>query len=259
MFIFFHGPIVTDHVALNTFAPVHIIEILDWIMLAGLSLFLLSNVFRMYTYTILHPRNLRVPFSLYLTEAWHLVYHFATQIRFSKCDEEHTGFWQKVRWRNHWILVSGYVTMFVLIVVFLRWFQTDNIYPIWHPQRWIGYLATAALLFGAGDAIWGRIKKFHQMHRFSHLSDWMFPILLLLTTLTGLLQHTFRYLGLPLATYYTYVIHLAVMFPMLVLEVPFGKWSHLAYRPFAIYFQTVKEKVLAKAEEGPTEAFAPAD
>jgi ferredoxin len=259
MFILFHGPIVTSHVALNAFAPVETIEILDWIMLAGLSFFLLTNLFRMYAYTILRRQDLKVPFSLYVTEAWRLVYHFATQIRFSKCDEERPSFWQKVRWRNHWILVSGYVTMFILIVVFLRWFQTDNIFPIWHPQRWIGYLATAALLFGAGDAIWGRVKKSHQMHRFSHPSDWMFPVLLLVTTLTGILQHTFRYLGLPLATYYTYVIHLAVMFPMLVLEVPFGKWSHLAYRPFAVYFQAVKEKALERAEEAAMEAFAPAD
>jgi hypothetical protein len=27
---------------------------------------------------------------------------------------------------------------------------------------------------------------------------------------------------------------------MLVLEVPFGKWAHLAYRPLAIYFGQVK-------------------
>ena len=29
---------------------------------------------------------------------------------------------------------------------------------------------------------------------------------------------------------------------MLVLEVPFGKWSHLAYRPVAIYLLRVQEK-----------------
>jgi hypothetical protein len=26
---------------------------------------------------------------------------------------------------------------------------------------------------------------------------------------------------------------------MLMIEVPFSKWSHLAYRPFAIYFDRV--------------------
>jgi len=258
MFALFHGPIVTDHVALNTFAPAPIIEILDWIMLAGLSFFLLSNVFRMYLFTIHRGAKVSIPLSLYFTEAWQLLYQFVTQIRFSKCDEDQGDrFLTKLRWRNHWILVSGYVTMFVLIVVFLRWFQTDNLYPVWHPQRWLGYYATVALLFGATDAIWGRIKHDHQMHRFSHPSDWIFPILLLLTALTGIFVHTSRYLGLPLATYYIYVAHLAILTPMLVLEVPFGKWSHLAYRPFAIYFQALKEK--ATATQTSAGSLAPAD
>jgi nitrate reductase gamma subunit len=122
----------------------------------------------------------------------------------------------------------------------------------------LGYYATIVLLFGAGDAIIGRIQKDHEMHRYSHPSDWMFPILLLLTTLSGILVHTFRYMGLPLATYYTYVIHLAILTPMLVLEVPFGKWAHLAYRPCAIYFETLKEKAKELSEQSAA-ALAPAD
>jgi len=257
MFVLFHGPIVTDHVALNTFAPVHLVEIGDWIMLAGLSFFLLSNALRMYLFTV-RRSGVKVPFWMHVTEAWRLIYHATTQLQFSQCDEEQSGFWQKTRWRNHWLLVSGYALMFTLIVVFLKWFQTDNLYPVWHPQRWLGYYATVVLLFGAGDALWGRIKRDHQMHKYSHASDWMFPILLLLTTLTGIMVHTFRYLGLPLATYYTYVTHLAILTPMLVLEVPFGKWSHLAYRPLAIYFQTLIEKA-RQQKETTAGVLAPAD
>lgn len=33
-----------------------------------------------------------------------------------------------------------------------------------------------------------------------------------------------------------------ILIPMLVIEVPFSKWSHLAYRPIAIYFANLKEK-----------------
>ena len=33
-----------------------------------------------------------------------------------------------------------------------------------------------------------------------------------------------------------------ILIPMLVVEVPFSKWSHLAYRPMAIYFANLKEK-----------------
>jgi len=36
---------------------------------------------------------------------------------------------------------------------------------------------------------------------------------------------------------------------MLVLEVPFGKLSRLAYRPFSIYFEKIKEKAQALPEE----------
>jgi ferredoxin len=256
IFVFFAGPMETDRVALNTFAPVERIHLGDYVLAAFLSFFLLSNIFRMYLFTLQRGVSVKIPLSIYITEAWNLIYHFVTQKRFEKCDEEQEGFFQKTRWRNHFLLVTGYVLMFVLVVGFLGWFQTDNIYPLYHPQRWLGYYATVVLLYGGFDIIWGRIKKAHQMHRFSHLSDWIFPILLILTTISGILVHTFRYLEMPLPTYYTYVVHLAILTPMLVLEVPFGKWSHLAYRPFAIYFQAVKEKAL---EQKPAqEAFAPA-
>jgi hypothetical protein len=51
-----------------------------------------------------------------------------------------------------------------------------------------------------------------------------------------------------MATYMIYVIHLAVAVPMLVVEVPFGKWSHLFYRPLALYLVKVRE-ISQQAEE----------
>lgn len=240
-FVLFHGPIVTEQVELNTFAPVHVIHVLDWTMAGLLLFFLLSNAWRMFNFTMQHSNQNRITLSIYLSEAWRLPFHFATQKQWSSCAEERPS------WISHMLLVSGYVLMLVIIVFFLKWFQTDDIYPIWHPQRWLGYYATIVLLYGAGRAIWGRVQKTRQMHRFSHTSDWMFPILLFTVTLSGILVHSFRYLGLPLATYITYVIHLALLVPMLVLEVPFGKWSHLAYRPLAIYFEAVQ--VRARQEQ----------
>jgi ferredoxin len=256
MFVLFAGPMETDRVALNTFAPVERIHYGDWVLAAFLSFFLLSNIYHMYVLTLRKGVDFKIPLSVYITQAWQLILHFVTQKRFSECDEDQPGFLQKKRWRNHFLLVTGYVLMFALVVGFLPWFQTDNIYPLYHPQRWLGYYATIVLLYGGADILWGRIKKSHQMHRFTHLSDWIFPILLLLTTATGILVHTFRYLDLPLPTYYMYTIHLVILTPMLVLEVPFGKWSHLAYRPFAIYFQAVKAKALE--QKIAQEALAPA-
>jgi quinone-modifying oxidoreductase subunit QmoC len=39
---------------------------------------------------------------------------------------------------------------------------------------------------------------------------------------------------------------MAVLVPMLAVEVPFSKWSHLAYRPFAIYFSELRKSDLKR-------------
>lgn len=238
----FHGPLVTDRVELNTFAPAEMVHAFDLIMAAVLAFFLLSNAFRMYWFTMQQGAKVSIPLRLYIVEAKTLILHFATQNMFLKCKNN----WR--RWLKHWLLVSGYVLMFFLVVVCLMWFQTDNIYPLYHPQRWIGYYATAVLLYGTIEIIVGRLRKREQIHKFSDFSDWIFPILILLTTVSGILVHTFRYIGLPLATYYTYAIHLIIAVPMLIIEVPFGKWAHLLYRPLALYLQAVKERALEEQE-----------
>ena len=76
----------------------------------------------------------------------------------------------------------------------------------------------------------------------------MFLILLQLTTLTGILIHFTRLLDWPLTTYILYVVHLMCAIPMLVLEVPFSKWAHLAFRPVVLYLTKVKEQYLKEHE-----------
>lgn len=230
------GPMVMDQVELNTFADVHMMHTADLILAAILGFFLLSNLFRMYRFTF--PRDsLQPPLIVFITEAWQLVLHIATQKRFSECED-------KKRWVGHLFLVFGYGTMFVLIVLFLTWFQTDIVYPIYHPQRLIGYVAALAIIYGAGDALIGRFTKKHEMHKYSHISDWLFPILLILLSVSGLMISFFRIYSLPMLTYYTYVGHLVVMMMLYICIGPMGKWAHLLYRPFAVYFQAVKSKAL---------------
>ncbi|RLD31733.1 MAG: 4Fe-4S ferredoxin [Bacteroidetes bacterium] len=230
-----HGPLVTNQVELNTFADVHMMHTADLILAALLGFFLLSNLFRMYRFTFPRGAQNPPPLSIFITEAWQLVLHMLTQKRFGECEDNK-------RWINHLILVFGYGTMFVLIVLFLSWFQTDELYPIYHPQRLIGYVAALAIIYGSGDALIGRITKKHQMHRYSQISDWLFPILLILLAISGLMISAFRVSGLPILTYYTYVGHLVVMMMLYICIGPMGKWAHLLYRPFAVYFQAVKEK-----------------
>lgn len=252
-FVLFHGPVVTQSVELNTFAPVERIHLADWIMAGTLLFFVGTNVLRMHSSIVSTGKGPKPPMRLYFTELWQLVSYGVTQKKWLACSEDEEDSKSSANWKGHLLLVCGYVTMLVMVVFFLPWFQTDALHPIWHPQRWLGYLATALLLYGAGRALIMRIRKASQMHRFSHASDWIFNVLLISVALTGILQHTFRYLGLPLATYYTYVIHLALVAPMLILEVPFGKWSHIYYRPLAIYFDAVVQKARERKTE-PAEA-----
>jgi quinone-modifying oxidoreductase subunit QmoC len=83
-------------------------------------------------------------------------------------------------------------------------------------------------------------------------------VLLILLAVSGLLIHLFRYQGQPLTTYYTYVAHLAIMMMLYICVGPMGKWAHLIYRPFALYFQAVKEKAKQLQSEEPAEVVASA-
>jgi hypothetical protein len=48
-------------------------------------------------------------------------------------------------------------------------------------------------------------------------------------------------------TYVVYVVHLMIAVPMLVLEVPFAKWTHQLYRPLVVYLMKVKTRALQGA------------
>jgi hypothetical protein len=47
------------------------------------------------------------------------------------------------------------------------------------------------------------------------------------------------------------MVHLMIAVPMLVVEVPFSKWSHLLYRPLALYLLAVHNYARSAAAEHP--------
>jgi len=252
-FYLFHGPMTTDRVALNVFAPNHVIEILDLIMAGVLSFFLLTNAYRMFSAIMAQPlpgedevsakrrgRNplKGIPVKFYMGEAKEFVIQFLTQKRFASCEKKE----KTIQWISHLLVMTGYSTVFLLVVVGIRWFQRDSIYPVWHPIRLLGYYATFGVLYGTTYAMIGRLKKSSTVYEHSHSTDWIFLILLWLTTFTGILIHFSRLLELPLTTYYLYAVHLMIAVPMLVLEVPFAKWAHQLYRPLVLYLMRVRER-----------------
>jgi len=177
-----------------------------------------------------------IPVRAYLQEAKEFVVQFATQKRFNTCGTRS----QRTQWTVHLLIMTGYSIVFLLVVVGIRWFQRDEIYALWHPVRLLGYYATFAILYGVSYAMVGRLKKSKSVYQFTHSTDWAFLILLWLTAFSGILIHLTRLLELPLTTYYLYVIHMMIAVPMLVIEVPFAKWTHQLYRPLILYLMKVK-------------------
>lgn len=224
-----------EHAYINSLWPAEHIEIADLVMAAILSILLLSNTFRCFL-NVMGDMAFKIPFKYYRGQAKDLLVHFLTQRKFGECTD-------KKQWFVHLMIMTGYSSVFLLVVVFLRWFQRDEeIYSIWHPIRLVGYYATFAIMYGTTYAIIGRLKKSKPPYKNSHSTDWMFLILLQLTTMTGIFIHFTRLLDWPFMTYFLYVIHMMVAIPMLVLEVPFAKWAHLAYRPVVLFLLKVKER-----------------
>ncbi len=228
---------------LATHPCVPLLKAFDWVVLGFLGLLVASNVARMYWLTI-GRTGLRVPRAAYFTEIRSLALQAATQVGLRRCSHN------EGRWRSHLALASGCLLMFVMVFLFLDWFQTDAILPLYHPQRWLGYLATVAILFGAGDALLARIRKSQPKYASSDLDDWLLPILLLLTALTGILIHVLRYLGLSMWSADLYAAHMVVAVPMLLVEIPFGKWAHAFYQPLAAYLQALQRQALAARPVG---------
>jgi len=225
----------------------HMFPIMNYFTLTVILLpffFLLSHAFRMWWLTMHRGQSERIAFSAYVAEAWTYVWHSVTHELMRKCPD-------RGRWLGHWLLALGTVMMLTIKVFALRWFQTDAIYPLYHPQRWLGYLAAAFIFYGIGTILVCRIRGAKEICKETQLEDLVFPILLLLTALSGIAVHILRYAGFALATHFTYAFHIIVATPMLIVEMSFGKWSHMIYRPLALYFQAVRERAgqRAPAEE----------
>ncbi len=218
--------------------PEGAIHVFDWIMGGTLFALLAVNVARMWWFSMRGANGVRAPLSAYARNFLLLPFHFLTQRRYSQCRSRRP-------WAIHLALMLGYATMLVLIVFFLPLMQAG-------PEiRWevhvFGYLAAVGLLAGGILALRGRVEKEMAHHKRSHASDWIFIGGIVFLTVTGIVQHVLHRAGLPAAANVAYLVHLMGVASFEITQVPFGKWSHLAYRPLAMYFAAVQAAVLAPA------------
>lgn len=146
-------------------------------------------------------------------------------------------------WFIHLGLMLGYVTMLVIVMVFIEELQAGP--EIHWPVHIFGYLATIGLLSGTIYFIRKRLKKNYVQYKKSHGTDWVFVTLLFIIVLTGIFQHVFHRTGLFELANITYVFHLMVVVPWL-LRMPFTKWAHLIYRPMAMYLAAIRRDAIIR-------------
>jgi len=238
LIFFLHGPIVTTQVALTTFAPPQILERVDLTFAAIIAGGMLANIAMMYKTTReANPQAVKLTATSLagrIRKAWRMVRDFIVivpkellaQSSYFRCGD-------RKRWFTHFILVLGYITMFVLTVILLPYYLMDGMLP---PLiRAAAYFGAVTLTVGVAWSLVGRFRKNYPHHKHSHFTDWSFLVLLLIVAVTGIAVHLLKSLELALATYWTFSIHL--IFAMTLLGIaPYMKWSHAFYRPFAAYF-----------------------
>ena len=229
--------------ATTPFGLEHMFPIMTYYTLIAILLpllLLLSRVVRIWRLTMAGEGLERIPLSAYAAQAWVYVYESVALRLMRKCPE-------RGRWAGHYLLALGTSLMLFTKVFALRWFQTDNIYPLYHPQRWLGYLATGFIIYGIADIFSCRLSAHKEICKETHFRDLVFPALLLMTALSGLAVHIFRYAGFALTCHYLYALHVVIATDMLVVEMSFGKWSHMIYRPLALYLLAVRERASRQA------------
>ncbi len=219
------------------------VHVFDWCMAAVLSTLLGINALRMWWFTTGSGARVKVPLGSYLRKLAVLPQHFFTQPRFKDCEE-------KRPWFVHLVLMLSYLTMLVLIMGFLHYVQEGP--AINWGVHVFGYAASLGLVGAILYFIRARIAKSQPHSKHSHDSDWIFLAMLVLVTVTGIVQHVLHRTGADMAANITYVVHLAFVVPMLVLEVPFSKWSHMAYRPLAVFLAEVQRDAIS--HEAPSAA-----
>jgi len=217
----------------GAFLPSAFIHFFDLGLGAVLGSMLAINVFRMWRLCL---GGARVPLWRYVQKFYLFPWHFFSQKRYSQC-ENPEGRGYGMPWFIHLGLMLGYVTMLVLVMVFIHWLQAGPEIN-WFVHAF-GYAATLGLAVGCIYFLRRRLKKTEEQYQHSHGSDWVFVILLCLIVATGVLQHVLHRTGLPAAANVAYVLHLMCVVPWL-LRMPFSKWSHLVYRPMAMYFAGLK-------------------
>ncbi|MDD3643235.1 MAG: 4Fe-4S dicluster domain-containing protein [Candidatus Krumholzibacteria bacterium] len=156
----------------------------------------------------------------------------ALQRRFGECTDD------AMRRLAHLGLTYGFAGMFLATLIVMgidyEYLRVSRVIPLV-----TGSVSGAAAMVGTVYFIVQRIRHSRESAKHSRPSDWIFLTLIFLSIATGYVMLAFRFLGMPMAAYVSFSVHLVVVFE-LMLSFPFTKFAHIVYRPLALWLAGVK-------------------
>ncbi len=192
---------------------------------------LITNTLRMWYFTMVKGSRVFVKFSHYTGEIKEFITNLFYQKKFKECKE-------KGLWTRHFTTFLGFALIAFITFFLLSW-KIEQAYTI---KKFFGYIATILLFYGSISILLGRFKKREEIHKSKDFSDWSLPLLIFLITLSGILTHVFRYTKMELTSHMFFLVHVVLLGPLMLVELPFGKLAHLLYQPIGLYFKGVKER-----------------
>ena len=254
IFVSSHGPIDTEEVDMWSFIEMDLIHELGLIVMGFIGLSLVANLFLMYR-NLSRGRKapsakpkLTTQVGIWMKTLFTSVLpEVLIQKNYTKCDDNTVEAEKKPLYKYwaHMALFWGFVGLAGATIMDygINDFGLDlpRIVP-----RTLGIGAGIVMMAGAGYFMYKRLKKDEVFSTYSHFSDWILLILLFFGGLTGFMVTGFMYANMPWPTYISLVAHLMVAFD-LILVLPFTKFAHAIYRPFALWIVNSRDQVAAAA------------
>ncbi len=154
-----------------------------------------------------------------------------THNKFKKCDANN------IRYSGHLIVFYGFLALFaVTTIVFfgLYVFGLELPLKLTNPVKILANIGAVALITGCTIAVYNRLVRKDKSGE-SYYYDWLFLIVLYAIGITGLLTELVRLSGYASAAYWSYFVHLVLVF-FLIAYFPYSKFAHLIYRFAAIVY-----------------------
>ncbi len=152
-----------------------------------------------------------------------------THKKFNECGEN------KERATAHLLVLFSFIGLFIVTSVFfvaIYILQEHGPYSQMNPVKWLANISAVALLVGSFLLIQKRRSATDQS---SAYKDWYLLGLVFLLGVTGLGAELTRLAGWATVTYWTYFLHLLLVFSLFAYT-PFSKLAHLVYRTVAMTY-----------------------